>query len=203
MTVSQSTLSGNSTTGNYADGGAIYALNGAVTVSQSTLSGNSTAGINARGGAIFAVFGAVTVSQSTLTGNQATLSAGGGIYSIFSPITIQNSIIAGNTDNGTAPDILKSRLDALTVSHSLIGDNTGTDLGEAQIADTSGNTGLHRTYRPEIAELLLKHKAPTETKNTDGETPLIAQARQADRWLGLYRGEWQGDLGRIYAAASL
>ncbi len=54
----------------------------------------------------------------------------------------------------------------------------------AGVADASGNTGLHRTYRGEIAELLLKHKAPTETKNADGETPLIAQARQADRWLG-------------------
>ncbi len=32
----------------------------------------------------------------------------------------------------------------------------------------------------------------------------IAQGKvQADRWLDLYRGEWQGDLTRIYAAASL
>ncbi|WP_309709295.1 ankyrin repeat domain-containing protein [Armatimonas sp.] len=54
----------------------------------------------------------------------------------------------------------------------------------AGVADASGNTGLHRTYRPEIAELLLKHKALTETKNADGETPLLAQTRQADRWLG-------------------
>ena len=54
----------------------------------------------------------------------------------------------------------------------------------AGVADASGNTGLHRTYRGEIAELLLKHKAPTETKNADGETPLLSQTRQADRWLG-------------------
>ena len=37
--------------------------------------------------------------------------------------------------------------------------------------------------------------------------PLVAnldsEKVQADRWLDLYRGEWQGDLGRIYAAASL
>ena len=32
---------------------------------------------------------------------------------------------------------------------------------------------------------------------------LAAGKVQADRWLDLYRGEWQGDLGRIYAAASL
>ena len=54
----------------------------------------------------------------------------------------------------------------------------------AGVPDASGNTGLHRTYRLEIAELLLKYKAPLEAKNNDGETPLLAQARQADRWLG-------------------
>ena len=32
---------------------------------------------------------------------------------------------------------------------------------------------------------------------------LAAEKVQADRWLGLYHGEWAGDLGRIYAASSL
>ena len=139
VTVSQSTLSGNFTTGVAALGGAIYAIAGAVTVSQSTLSGNSTVGVSADGGAIVAGFGAVTVSQSTLTGNHVNLGQGGGIFSVASPVTIQNSIVAGNTDDGTAPDVRQSPSDALTVSRSLIGDNTGTDLTEAQTADGSGN----------------------------------------------------------------
>ena len=32
---------------------------------------------------------------------------------------------------------------------------------------------------------------------------LVLEEVQADRWLRLYRGEWAGDLGRIYQAASL
>ena len=33
--------------------------------------------------------------------------------------------------------------------------------------------------------------------------PRPAVVVQADRWLELYKGEWGGDLGRIYEAASL
>jgi glutamate--cysteine ligase len=32
---------------------------------------------------------------------------------------------------------------------------------------------------------------------------LVLEEVQADRWLRLYHGEWAGDLGRIYQAASL
>jgi len=52
------------------------------------------------------------------------------------------------------------------------------------VADSEGTTGLHRTYREEIARLLLERGAPVEVRNKDGETPLIQQARQCDRWLG-------------------
>ncbi len=83
LTVSQSTLSGNSTAGDFASGGAIYSASGAVTVTQSTLSGNSTAGSYARGGAIYAGSGAVTVSQSTLSGNSTT----GGAMPTAGPFT--------------------------------------------------------------------------------------------------------------------
>ena len=44
MTLTQSTVSGNSTAGISADGGGIFA-DGAVTLTQSTVSGNSTAGV--------------------------------------------------------------------------------------------------------------------------------------------------------------
>lgn len=52
------------------------------------------------------------------------------------------------------------------------------------VADSEGTTGLHRTYREEIARLLLEKGAPVEARNKDGETPLIQQARQCDLWLG-------------------
>ena len=32
---------------------------------------------------------------------------------------------------------------------------------------------------------------------------LVRESVHADRWIELYRGDWAGDLGRIYEAASL
>jgi hypothetical protein len=125
--VSLSTFSGNSTkAASGASGGAIFSKS--VTVSQSTLSGNFTSGTDSSGGAIYGVEGAVLVSQSTLTGNHANLSYGGAIGSFSGPVTILNSIVAGNTDDGTAPDVRKSINNTLTVSNSLIGRNNGTGL---------------------------------------------------------------------------
>jgi CSLREA domain-containing protein len=135
--LTQSTLSGNSTTGNEAHGGAIFANSGAVTLSQTTISGNSTAGTNAHGGAVFAS-NSIILRQSTLTGNHADKGQGGAIYNSSSLIAIQNSIVAGNIDNSVAPDIRRGS-GTITVSHTLIGDNAGTDLIEAQAADSSGN----------------------------------------------------------------
>lgn len=127
VVVSLSTFSGNSTkAASGASGGAIFSKS--VTVSQSTLSGNFTSGTDSSGGAIYGVEGAVLVSQSTLTGNHANLSYGGAIGSFSGPVTILNSIVAGNTDDGTAPDVRKSINNTLTVSNSLIGRNNGTGL---------------------------------------------------------------------------
>lgn len=108
VTLQESTCYGNSTTGNDAEGGAIAAFNAAVRVIQSTLSNNLTEGTGADGGAIFVFRSPAMVIQSTVTENVTALGgAGGGIFSHSSPITIQNSIVAGNTDNGTALDIFK------------------------------------------------------------------------------------------------
>ena len=110
MTLTQSTVSGNSTAGGMPtaagffrwqrdahpehrqrkqhhgtltrDGGGICAY-GNVTLTQSTVSGNSTAGNGARGGGIFAC-GDVTLTQSTVSGNSTagTGADGGGILAV-------------------------------------------------------------------------------------------------------------------------
>jgi hypothetical protein len=141
LAIQNSTLSGNSTAGNFADGGAIYTYSGAVTISQSTLSGNSTAGSDAAGGAIYTNTGAVSISQSTLTLNDSDQGDGGAISSISAPVTILNSIVAGNTDNGTAPDVHKSPNsdDVFIVINSLIGRNNGTGLTASANPDANGN----------------------------------------------------------------
>lgn len=105
VSISRSTFADNSTRGIGADGGAVAVHSGVTKISQGTFSGNSTTAINADGGAIFTNTGAVTVSQSTLTLNSASQGAGGGLFTASSPLTLTNSIVAGNSDNGTAPDV--------------------------------------------------------------------------------------------------
>ena len=92
LTIHNSTISGNSTTGPLlAGGGGIY-TSGAVKVTNSTISGNSAMG---SGGGIDAR--TVTLTNSTVTGNSANGGgSGGGIYSYFGYVTIHNSIVAGN-----------------------------------------------------------------------------------------------------------
>ena len=158
LTIKESTISGNSTTGDKADGGGIYAAN--LTLTQSTVSGNSTAGSNALGGGIFAstlslvqstvsgngttgagangggIFASyLTIALSTVTGNHVT-GIGGGIYknnpSSNSPLSISGSILSGNTATGGNPD-LRSQGN-VTVNRSLIGTGVIPNAGSNNIS---------------------------------------------------------------------
>ena len=97
-----STLSGNSTSGNFANGGGIHARSGAVTLTNSTLSGNSTSGRSADGGGINILNGSVSLYSSTLTGNSTTgrFAAGGGIRAGSAAVTLTNSMLSGNSTSG-------------------------------------------------------------------------------------------------------
>ena len=78
MTLTNSTVSGNSTAGSNADGGGTYARSGAVTLTNSTLSGNQVTGTNTDGGGVWVDDLVLTIVNSTITGNSAT-DAGGGL----------------------------------------------------------------------------------------------------------------------------
>src|SRR5438445_4332938 len=102
LTVSNSTLSNNSST---TDGGGIYNDDGTVTVSNSTLWNNSSSG---SGGGIFnhvRLFGAtLTVSNSTLSDNSA--GSGGGIFNdATGTLNLSSSIVANDTAT-FGPDVL-------------------------------------------------------------------------------------------------
>jgi len=113
-------------------------------VTNGTLSGNSTAGLNAYGGAIAAI-GVSIVTNSTIVQNHATAGPGGGIYHDMvngTPITLRNTIVAQNTDNGTAPDAdVAPAVGSVTFLDSLIGNNTGSGLTAAPVGtpDSNGN----------------------------------------------------------------
>ena len=102
LTVTNSTISGNSATGGV--GGGIYSL-GTLTVTNSAISGNSASSLpfkNGGGGGIYND-GKLTVTNSTLSGNNSPgLSnglGGGGIYN-NGTLTVTNSTLSGNYVTG-------------------------------------------------------------------------------------------------------
>jgi hypothetical protein len=121
LTVSGSTLSGNHADVGYGGGGIFNGGGGTVTVSGSTLSGNhADFGGGFGGGGIYNQ-GTVTVSGSTLSGNTAD-NGGGGIYNRGGTVTLVSAIVAGNTAP-QGPDILGGV--SAASSHNLVGDGTG------------------------------------------------------------------------------
>jgi predicted outer membrane repeat protein len=92
LTVTASTLSGNSAT-NGGNGGGIYNA-GTLTVAASTLDANTADGY---GGGIYSETSSatVTVTSSTLTGNSAT--SGGGIEAWNSTLTVTDCTLSGNS----------------------------------------------------------------------------------------------------------
>ena len=133
MTVTNSTISGNSGAG--AGGGILNAGVGTMTVANSTISGNTSG--NGLGGGI-ANAGTLTVINSTISGNSSTI-AGGGIFALVTE-TLVNSIVAGNTAP-IGPDI---EAVAETITTSVIGVPSGMTLADildpAGLADNGGPT---------------------------------------------------------------
>ena len=152
LILEQSTIRDSTTTGDFADGGAIYAAGG-VTLIDSTISGNTTSGRDSDGGGVF-VRGALTLTQSTISGNriegasaaggglhatqsvvltQSTITdnetayIGGGLWSYIGSVDIRSTIIAGNRAALANPD-LRPGTGLLSINFTLIGDSSGTSI---------------------------------------------------------------------------
>jgi CSLREA domain-containing protein len=140
LTISQSTLSGNSSSSSGTGrGGAIYARSGAVTISQSTLSGNSSSSSSSYGssdgGAISTGSGAVTISQSTLSGNSSSSSSsygsyGGAIYTRSGAVTISQSTLSGNSssssDGHSRGGAISTNFGEVTINQSTLSGNSSS-----------------------------------------------------------------------------
>ena len=124
VTLTGSTVSGNSTAETFARGGGIYSQ-AAVTLTDSTVSGNSTAGLGADGGGISSQ-GTVTLNSSTVSGNFTTADSadGGGIFSLLDAVMLTSSTVSGNSTAGNSADGggIYSK-GAVTLMHSTITDN--------------------------------------------------------------------------------
>ena len=145
LTLTSSTISGNSATSGLRVGGGIYNFPGkTLTVTNSTLSGNSAFA----GGGIFIdqYGGSVSVSNSTLSGNSATI--GGGIYNWGGTLTVDNSVLSGNLA-GTADILgsgagiynvnLYSHVASTTVSNSTL---SGNSIASGPTGGSQGGSAL-------------------------------------------------------------
>ena len=154
ITLTDSTVSGNSATGEYrGDGGGIFAgsFGGEVSLTNSVVSGNST-GSDGNGGGIFA--GNVSLTNSTVTGNStgelgSTVGngSGGAIFSdFFGVVTVTNSIVSGNSSVDSGGGIY-NRAGVVSLTNSSVSGNRsgegggGISAGDVSVIDStvSGN----------------------------------------------------------------
>ena len=142
MTIVNSTLSNNTA----ARGGGIYNV-GTLEVTNSTVSGNTSTGDTAGdGGGAGYNAGTLNIVSSTIGGNIATRE-GAGIYnSDDSTLTISNSTFSGNVASTIGGAIFN--LAVLQLANSTLNDNSATFLaggilnfGQLQIGDTILNAG--------------------------------------------------------------
>ncbi len=146
LTITNSTFSGNSTTGNWMGGG-IFNYFGTVTITNSTFSGNSATGDGSGGG--ISNSGTLTVTKSTFSGNNASNSdfGGGGIFSDWGTATISNSTFSSNTTAGRGGGLYHTTLAAdgsTTITNSTFSGNSGT-IGAGGIERSSGTLTIRNT----------------------------------------------------------
>jgi hypothetical protein len=173
LTISNSTISGNTATG---AGGGIVSGNNGCTIVNSTISGNSAVG-NAGG---ILVNGSASLINVTITSNTAT--NGGGIaYQSNKELRLRNTIVARNTTtNGIGPEIYNdgtSSLGIVSEGFNLIGDQSGdstftgkpvsyspTDILDTDpLLDLLGNNG-----GPTLTHALLFGSPAINAGNNDG-----------------------------------
>ena len=150
LTITNSTLSGNQTTGVNKLGGAIYLHNvAASTITNSTISGNSSSG---KGGAIALYRTILAVNNSTITGNTATSSVGG-VYLYGSTLNLFSTIVANNVGGGST-DIGIGETGTVNGTNSLVRSTSGFSFS----TNVNNITGLDPLLGP-----LASNGGPTQT----------------------------------------
>ena len=134
VNVTDSTFSGNSTTGpsNTFDGGGIYNT-GTLNVTSSTFSGNSAVG---SGGGINNQ-GTATVTNSTFSGNTANFLYGGGIFNNTGTLNLINSTFSGN--GATTGAGVMNYGGTLNFANTIIANSSGGDCFNGGSIGTNTN----------------------------------------------------------------
>ncbi len=123
LTLTDSTVTGNTSTGSFGGG---IASSGAAAITNVTVSGNR-ADTSDSGGIDQDSTALMTLNHVTVTGNSSR--NGGGFHREEGPLTISNTIIAGNTDvNAADSSDTDCSAGFISVGNNLIGDPTGCDF---------------------------------------------------------------------------
>ncbi len=163
LVVVRSTFSGNSAS----EGGAIQ-NRGSATITNSTFSGNSASN---SGGGLDNISGTSVVTNSTFTSNSA--GSGGGIFNIFGSVTITNTIVFGNTGSSLREDCFSG---ITSGGHNLVGIGTGCPTGgtgdvataNAMLGALQDNGGTTFTHAPQSG-------SPAVDAGDDGAAPVTDQ----------------------------
>ncbi len=145
VTISGSTITGNSSPGTNARGGGVNVLNAPVTIQDSTISGNHTGGEYATGGGLY-LAADTTIENSTISGNYTNGESanGGGLH--LEPgrdLQVEESTIYGNSVYGSSASgggIFVGANGGPSISDSTISGNYAYEQGGGIFADTTSPT---------------------------------------------------------------
>ena len=149
LTVTDTTISGNSVSKFIqAKGGGVFS-NGPLTVTRSTISGNSVAGIEAGAGGIVSQDPYMTMTDSVVSGNSSTggaggmsilggtltnmtvsgntaVQGGGGIFSSEHLLIMSQCTVSGNTTHGNGGGIYA--ISGIDLTNTIVAHSTGQDI---------------------------------------------------------------------------
>jgi hypothetical protein len=165
LTITNSTLSGNTAYGYFGGGGGgIYNSAGNVTITNTTLSGNSAHAPG--GGGIYNSAGSVTINSATLSGNTAAGYKGGGIFvAKGARVTLQNSIVANSSTAGNCYGTLTSQ------GYNLSSDNTCNFHNSGDRNNIAPRLGpLQNNGGPTLTQALLSASPAIDAGNPSGCT---------------------------------
>ena len=168
------TLTGDTVSGNTGGqgGGGIASSGGAVSVTNSTVYNNSSP--DNGGGGLSIEGGSVTLVDDTITGNSSQFGLGGGINST-AIVNATGTIIAGNTDSSGTGDANAGFSSGS--SYNLIGDGTQSSI----INGTNGNqVGTHASPIDPKLGSLANNGGPTQTFALLAGSPAIGTGVSAD-----------------------
>lgn len=164
-------------------GGGIASGN-TVSITASTLSGNTSGGAMGQSGVGGGLTGTATITNSTITGNSALTTGGGcscaGLTLIYSTVTSNSAATGANVDNGGIPDVLAifgsvialPQVGSTNCSNPGTTNSSGYNFSDDASCNLTG-TGDRQSAGDPMLAALANNGGPTQTRLPLNGSPLI------------------------------